>query len=343
MLRTATVLAALGWAGTAQAQTLTYTFDDAAMSAAGVDSAAIESDLDGALAGAFDFSSQQQFLDSMAAAATIANKGSGVDYATAPKRFIFGGSLGAGTEGAGAAFGGKPDDSAAVPLPENGVSVQISLMAGLNLGIATPGENFLDRLRVFVNGMSAPLPNGSPFGGNMYNVGAHLQFKMIGQPNPPKIGWGGIDLTTGYEHSTYKLTLSESLPIKDTSGDTTLNWKATGDFAVQADAQSIPVELSTSVRLGLAALWLGGAVDVNTASASEAISLGGPIDADVDGTTVNLGRVDLSYDGTGSADGITPRVFGGVQANILMFKLYGQLNVGFNDTFGGHTGLRVVL
>ena len=61
------------------------------------------------------------------------------------------------------------------------------------------------------------------------------------------------------------------------------------------------------------------------------------------GTTVNLGRVDLSYDGTGSADGITPRVFGGVQANILMFKLYGQLNVGFNDTFGGHTGLRVVL
>jgi hypothetical protein len=343
MLRTTSLLFALAWAGSAHAQQLTYSFDDEALAEAGIDGAQLEADLDGALAGAFDFSSQQAWLDQMAAAAAIANKGTGVDYATFPKRVMFGGSLGAGTAGAGASFGAKADDGAVVPLPENGVSVQISLMAGLNLGILSPGENALDRFRIYVNGMSAPLPNGSPFSGNMYNVGAHLQIKLIGQPNPPKIGWGGLDLTSGYEHSTYKLSLSESLPIGETMGDTKLTWNATGDFSIQADAQSIPVELSTSVRLGVAALWLGGALDVNTASANQAISLGGPIEAGVGGQTLNVGTARLTLNGDGTADGPTPRVFGGVQANLLMVKIYGQLNVGFNDSFGGHTGIRIVL
>ncbi|MFT4624644.1 MAG: hypothetical protein ACI8PZ_003303 [Myxococcota bacterium] len=343
-MRLLATLATLAWASTAAAQQLTYTFDEAAMQSVGLDSAQIEADLNGALEGAFDFGTQQAFLDSMAAAAALSAKGAGVDYATSPKRLIFGGGIGASTAGAGASFGSKPDDSATIPLPENGVSVQITLMAGLNLGILNASEDSaLDRLHIFVNGMSAPLPNGSPFGGNMYNIGAHAQFKLAGKPSPPKIGWGGLDLTTGYEHSTYRLTLSDQLPVGGSSGEADLLWDASGDFVVQASAQSVPIELSTSVRLGVAALWLGGAVDMNTAVATESIQLGGPITAEASGESAELGTVKLEFDGEGESIGWVPRVFGGVQANILMIKVYGQLNYAFNDSFGGHLGLRVVL
>ncbi len=32
---------------------------------------------------------------------------------------------------------------------------------------------------------------------------------------------------------------------------------------------------------------------------------------------------------------------GGVQLGLSLFKIYGQLNYGFNETYGAHVGLRL--
>jgi hypothetical protein len=48
-------------------------------------------------------------------------------------------------------------------------------------------------------------------------------------------------------------------------------------------------------------------------------------------------------DGLGIADELTPRVFGGVQVGLAVLKLYGHLNIGLNNSVGGHVGARIAL
>ena len=73
-------------------------------------------------------------------------------------------------------------------------------------------------------------------------------------------------------------------------------------------------------------------------------SLGGPLTASYNGKSQEIGSVTAKMDVHGLDDAqYVPRVFGGVQINILWVKIYGHLNVGFDDTWAGHLGARVAL
>ena len=104
-------------------------------------------------------------------------------------------------------------------LPPGGFAFMIYAMAGVNLGVLDGGtDTFLDRMRVYVNGMSISMPGDRAFGGEMYNLGVHGQLKVVPQMGNKVVEWGGLDITSGWNRAQYRLELwlrnKESAPAE---------------------------------------------------------------------------------------------------------------------------------
>ena len=324
----------LMWVMAAQAQSLVVDIDEQKASSIGLDAASLEAEMEEAANGQFRLPSQEEFLSQMAAANSLSTKGMGVDYASNPQRFVVGASFGPSVNGAGASFG-RGDGT----LPTGGYSLQLSAMAALNLGAFSPDESALRRFVLSANGLVLSGKAGV-FDADMSNFGAHLQIKLIRPPHKGAVEWGGIDLTSGIELSSYRLELSQSIPVPTDS----MTWDATGKMSVTASSTSVPIELSTNLRLFVATIYLGGALDWRmNSTASTDLSLGGPLTAEYEGQSEELGSVSAQLNSTGAAGQYAPRLFAGTQVNILFFKVYGHLNVGLDKSFGGHIGARFAM
>lgn len=301
---------------------------------AGLDPEQVRQDIRGATEGALKLDTPQAFLDQMAAANAFATKGMGVDYASNPQRFFAGGALGTAVNGQGLTFVRGKDT-----LPTGGFAFQAAVNAGLNLGILAKDESFWRRVVVSANGIWASGASG-PFDAELYNVGAHLQVKLVRPPHEGLVEWGGLDVGSGYEISSYRLLLRETLPIEGGG----VRWDANGSMDVRAESHTIPVEVSTNLRVFVFSVYAGGALDIRrSATADGALALGGPVIAEAQGRTMEIGTVDASMALQGTTAEYVPRVFGGVQINVLYVKVYGHLNVGFDDSYAGHLGARFAL
>jgi hypothetical protein len=321
----------------AQAQSITINIDKTAAEEYGLDVGGLEENLNSAVSDQLNIGDQTAFLAGMANAAALATKGMGVDYASNPKRVVFGGSFGTTVNGVGAGF-----SSGDYAVPEGGFSLQASAMAGINLGFGNE-DSALSRFRLYANGLALGT-SGDSFDASVYNYGAHLQIQVIKPRMSAAVEWGGLALTSGYEMSGYVMRLTSALPVETEQDGVILKWDAVGTYDIESVSDTIPVEVSTNLRVLVATVFVGGGVDiVNSGSATSEIALGGDISASAYGTQSNLGNIGVSLAGEGFADEIVPRVFTGLQADILFLKLYGQLNIGFNESFGGHFGARVVL
>lgn len=301
---------------------------------AGMDETQLEQALTEAIAQELHTVDLAAYMDQMANANALSAKGLGVDYASDMQRFEFGGGFGTAVNGAGFAF------TSGGGLPETGFALQVGLMAGLNLGIASPKESALRRFRLYVNGMSATTRR-DPFTATFLNYGAHLQIQAVkGGDKTSGVRWGGLDLTTGYEFSSYIMALDKGLPVAADN----LTWDASGNMTLRATAQSIPLELSTNLHFFVVTAFVGAGGDYNLSGDSTAsIGIEGPITLTYNGQTANVGGAEASISQDGTASTFSPRVFGGAQIDIFMVKVYGQLNVTLDHSVGGHVGLRVAL
>lgn len=321
----------------AMGQTFTVSFDEQAASSLGLDQAdldEIEADIEAAAEGNLKLGSQAEFLSQMAAANAMSTKGMGVDYASNPQRFVVGGGFGPSVNGAGVTF--KRGDAT---LPTGGYALQLSGLAGINLGIAAPDDSPLRRFMVYANGLVLKGQAGV-FDADMANLGAHLQIKLIRPPHRGPVEWGGLDLTSGFETSRYRLELAQSIPIPADP----VTWDATGRMDITASSRSVPIELSTNLRVLVATVYLGGAIDMRLGStASTDLEITGPLSAEYNGQSGDIGTVTAQLNETGSAGSYVPRLFGGAQVNVAFFKVYGHLNVGLDHSFGGHIGARFAL
>ena len=319
----------------ALAQNITVTIDEDLARQAGVDPAEIEDQMSTLGDGALKISEQQDFLREMANASALVTKGMGVDYASNPQSFVFGGSFGTSVSGVGASFVRGEQT-----LPEGGYAVQVSGMAGLNLGFTATEDSFARRIVLYVNGMALKGASGE-FDANFYNAGAHLQLKLIRPPHKGIVEWGGLDLTGGYELSRYYLELGKTLNIASDP----VRWEATGTANIEAMTTTIPIELSTNLRVFVVTAFAGAGLDIRQGGrAGSSIALGGPLYVEVNGQEQQLGTVEANVDMSGAPDYLAPRVFGGAQVNILFLKVYGQVNYGvLDESFGGHIGLRVAI
>jgi hypothetical protein len=303
---------------------------------AGMDEAELEAELTSAIGEQLRTTDVGGFMDQMADANVLSAKGMGVDYGSDMQRFAFGGAFGTAVSGAGAAL----DGGTAEGLPETGFALQVGAMAGLNLGAFSEKDSALRRFKLYINGMSAKTDR-APFSATFLNYGGHVQIKLVkGGDKTDGVRWGGLDVTGGYEYSSYVLVLEEGMPV-ETNG---LKWLATGTYTLSAESRSIPVELSTNLHIFVVTAFAGVGFDYNLSGVADtAVSVGGPISMTYGGETTDVGSATLKLSETGTAAQYTPRGFVGVQADILAVKVYGQLNVTLDQSVGGHVGVRFVL
>jgi hypothetical protein len=270
-----------------------------------------------------------------------------VDYASNPKKFVVGGSVGPAVSGVPFSLDRAPDS-----LPEGGYAFMASAMAGVNLGVFTPGDKGpLDHVVLYASGFYLKPGGQKQFDAEVQNFGVHAQIKLgkvlkLG----PVAQWGGIDLTGGYELSSYRLGMAKAWPIsQELDQGVTMTWKADGDYDISAKAGSIPLEVSTNLRLTIVSAYVGGGFDLVTSSSASSATLGGPVSAKSDGGGVvdpieeELGSASVSLTGAGVGDPQAARIFGGLQANLSVLKVYGQLTFGFNQTYGANLGVRVAM
>jgi hypothetical protein len=334
-------LAALltGAPAAAQALDVQIAIDEDAAAQAGItDTTALRSALESEVDGTLVLDDQAAYLSQMADANILSAKGMGVDYASNFEKFIVGGGFGSAVNSAGFRFG-----SGDAPLPTGGFAFQATVMAGLNLGFAAEDDSFSRRVRVYANGLIGSTSQ-EPFAGDLLNYGGHLQLKLI-RPSGEKgavVRFAGLDLTSGYEFSRYTMRLDQGLPIPADDA----SWNATGSYVITSEATSVPIELSTGLKIAIISVYGGGGVDVNPyGQATSTIGLEGPLEAEhtSTGETLNIGTAAVQANTTGQSALVTPRIFAGAMAHLMFVKLYGHLNVSFDRSVGGHIGARIAL
>jgi hypothetical protein len=319
-----------------RARAASFDLDEAALKAAGLDPRAVESELGGKIDDNLLPGEQPKLLSGMANATAISARGMGVDYGLDVKKFVAGIGLGSGIAYSGSLLGRGDEDV----VPSGGFSTQLSVMAGICPGGFVPGDDFFDRVRVFAHWMTFDMPSQHVLSGSLQNVGGSLQLQLVKRADFKVGAWNGLALTGGYDATLFRLRLESDLPIDTTVDGTEIGWDATGSYEIDATAGSIPLEVSTAVRVLVITVFAGGGYDFVTASADRTAALEGPVEAKRSGENASLGNASLSLEGEAEGDRQVLRGFGGAEVRFFVVKLYGQLNVANNDTVGGHVGIR---
>ncbi len=279
---------------------------------------------------------QSSYLKGMANSAVMSGKGIGLDYATDISLVNVGYSMGLGAD-----LGGEGVfdiiDGSVKGNNFRGIGISPSLVIGVNLGILPIKKiGFLDltRVNLYTNFMSATAPSINGLQGEVSSFGFHLQYKLIPSVELALVRWTGVDLNFGYEYAKLKLSFQQSLSQNvDLGGGATASVSGTAQFGADVQTHSIPIEVSTGVRLLYAMTLYGGlGVDLNFGSSKSIASVSAPITTTVPAGTAT-GVLDLGSDS--SPDSFNMRNFIGAQFNITVARFFIQLNNSFtNDSLG---------
>jgi opacity protein-like surface antigen len=275
------------------------------------------------------------YLRSFADATAFAMRGLGVDYASDPDSLI----LGVGVNFAVAASA----DVAAEERPTGGLAANLAFMAGYNL--ASQGA---PRWTLYGNGFYRKASTEDLRGG-ITSLGLHAQYRVM---NPQRdtgtatfLRWVGIDLTSGLEFTRWNLGVEDqietSFGVQGSSGGTTLVLASMGTFDISSTAMTVPVEVSTGVRIALlVTMYVGAGVDFTLGSAKLSTDLAGTMrttdDREVGTTTITGG-------GDNSASALSARVLAGLQLNLWKLRVYAQVNGSPTPAASVGFGIRGVL
>jgi hypothetical protein len=297
----------------------------------------------------FQVPNMTDFLKSMSNAQSIANKGQGVSYATDHSLFVLGVNAGAGLNTtSGFTFNSTGG------LPAIGLGAQGSIVLGVSLSklpVPAFGPIDLKRLKVFANFFT--YTNDSLVDSltiKMNTFGLHLQYLVIDGKNIGGLGllnWGGVAFTTGFDTSSNTMTYKVGQKITATSSGTTFTWTPNSSSALMLDANSftIPLEVSTSIRLAyILSLFGGVGVDLNFGKSTVSANMTGPITNSTNATTGSATLAIAEEKGPTFGD---VRFFLGPQINLVPLKntnllsLYAQGNISTGGNYGAHLGLRI--
>jgi hypothetical protein len=320
--------------GTANAAAIVVSLPDSEGYAAklGTTRAALETQVQGKLQSIFQTARVGEYLRSLADAQAFTTRGMGVDYASNFNVLMVGGA-------ANVAFNvdkgvGAQDEQEKPPIA--GVSTNVTLMAGLNLGLIG-----LNGLTVYGNYFQWH-GHLEQFDTEMRNWGVHLQLKLFG-PGEEKLlnalfRWGGFDITTGLEYARLKLVLSDrwqrNVPVGVGGGsdDPYVALDAAGTFSVDMNTMSIPIELTTNFRLlYLLGIYGGLGFDWQVSGQSDMLigiedkQIRGHIGQGVPDQTIGSANVTATESASPSAGRM--RVIAGLQLNLFFVKTFAQLNV----------------
>ena len=284
---------------------------------------------------AYDTANLGKFLRSFGDATAFAQHGIGVDYMSVPGSFMI---------GVGAQVGvSSTDELTSDQRPTNGgAAVNASVMLGYNLKDA--GH---PRWTLFANGFYENESTDS-LNGKIITGGFHIQVKLVEPEVDQGVGaavvrWNGIDLTTGVEFTRWSLgandTITQNLTVAGIPQQLTLD--SMGKFNLTSTAGSIPIELTTGLRIvELVSLYVGAGFDVTGGKST--------VDADLTGTLTtpdktNIGTVHITETGNNTSSPGQFRGLAGVQLNLWSLKVYTQVNVSQLPAASVGFGVRLVL
>jgi hypothetical protein len=322
-MRRAVVLAALLLAGRAEAQvTVDVALNaegDAFASRLGVTPAELAAQMQTLIDNAYGASDVDAFIRSFADATAFSMRGLGVDYASDPNSLV----LGVGANVAVAA----PERVNAMERPTSGLAANIAFMAGYNLS-----SRGAPRWTLFANGFHRNASTTSLRGG-ISSAGIHVQYRLVDpqrddQAATKLLRWIGIDVTGGLEVTRWSLGVNDNIVtemgIDGANGSGRVILDSTGTFDIRSTAGSIPLEVSTGIRIAmLVSVYVGGAVDLTVGQGSLATNLGGTLYA---GDGIVIGTSTITGGGERGASPFAARMLAGAQLNLSKLKVYAQVN-----------------
>jgi hypothetical protein len=157
--------------------------------------------------------------------------------------------------------------------------------------------------------------------------------------------WTGIDLTGGLEFTRWNLgvedTIESDFEVQGSSGNAALVLTETGTFDLSSTAMTVPIEVSTGIRIALlVSLYVGAGIDFTAGT--------GKLDANLTGTmrtqdNRDIGTTTISGGGDNSASPVAARILAGVQLNLWKLKIYAQVNGSATPAASVGFGIRGVL
>jgi hypothetical protein len=276
------------------------------------------------------------FIRSFADATAFSMRGLGVDYASDPNSLI----LGVGVNFAVAAS----EQVNATERPTAGLAPNIGFMAGLNL--ASQGA---PRWTIFGNGFYRK-GSTEDLRGGILSAGLHVQYRLMNPQQDVSIEtkalrWTGIDLTGGLELTRWTLGVDDQIitefGVAGSTGNANLVLDSTGTFDLSSTAVTVPVEISTGVRIALlVSIYVGAALDFTAGQ--------GSLDTNLNGTLFTsdgrpIGTTTITGGGDESASPFAARILAGVQLNLWKLKIYAQVNGSSTPAASVGFGIRGVL
>lgn len=315
---------------------------------AGVSLADIQMQLQTELDRLFQEYEPEKYLQRFSDAQAFTTRGLGVDYASNIRYLMVGFATNFSVNAEEAYV---PKDTKTRP-PVEGAATNLTAMVGLNLGLIG-----LRPVTLYGNYWRSE-GTYREFDALIENRGFHVQLKLFGPAADESmwsavLRWGGIDITTGFDYARTRMnlvkarTLARAIPIGDArSGGPVVNVASTGTFGLDMSTTSIPLEVTTNVRLlhlltlygGVGFDWqLGGGGDM-------VINLDGTMTGTVPGQTANVDLGTATVVAEEDSEPSKARVRGliGVQANVWLVKVFTQVNF-VPDPFAASVGVGVRL
>lgn len=226
------------------------------------------------------------FLKDFQNTQAFSSKGLGVDYASEATLAEVGATLSFATN-ASKSYN-KPSGSYTDPMPLSSGGLNFSLMGGLGLGLIG-----LDPVMIFGNWFKGSASIGQ-LDGSYDNWGVHGQIRLLGPSRKVSatsflVRWGGIAITSGADYSRMTLNARKDLQSTFTlpayslgvpQGSVSIQNQGTLTFSLQQTTWTVPLEITTSLRLlSLVTIYGGFGLD---------FQLGGGSDLDINMTSGNL-------------------------------------------------------
>ena len=332
----------VGWAPVRAAE-VKVTLDERAMAyaaQAGVPPAQIEAQIGEELRNLFQVARVDEYLRSFADAHAFSSRGMGADYASNFGAVMLGASvnLSLNVEDAFAPEGTRTQ------APLAGMAPNFTLLGGVNLAAfglppITVYGNYFDR--------STRLDD---FDLDIRNWGVHFQYKLfapMGDALAGIIRWGGLDITTGLEQSRLGVTLAapafrRNIPRERPAGappgtTASVDVRTTGRYSLDMRMLNVPLEVTTNLRLLYALSVYGGfGLDWQLGGGSDLLI---DLDGAMTGVVTQNGqemRTDIGAAAVDATESVGPSVgrlrwLAGVQVNVLILKVFAQINIATAD------------
>jgi hypothetical protein len=268
----------------------------------------------------------EDYLRAFSDAQSCTARGLGVDYGSTIGLFEVGIAGNLALNGTKAFTEGNSQTQ-----PVAGVATNITVMAGLNLG-------FLGLRPVTLFGNFFTREFGyREFTAKVDNYGAHIQLKLFAPRNESLwsafVQWGGIALTTGFDHARLRFSLkkdfSRVVPVTAQGQTAQIAVASQGTMAIESRTYSVPLELTTNFRfLYVLSVFGGAGFDFQFGGGSNLdVDLTGTLTGRSQGTSANLGGARVVATEEAKASPGKLRGIAGVQANLWFVRLFTQLNV----------------